>query len=1427
MADRVVSVRLKIEVDEARRNSRTAANALLGVADAAERAGRSSNAAMAGIQGAVRGTVKSISTLGAVTAGGMAVLTASTVKTGISYNTLEQTSRAALKTVLGSAAAATSQMEQLREFGKTSPFPRQVWISAQQQLLAFGMSAEKIIPTFQAIQDAVAAAGGGSQQIAEITQIIAKIQSTGRVTAEELNELGYRGIDAASLIGEAMGKTAGEVRADIQAQAISGVQFIDMLTGAMSERFEGAAAGVKQTWAGATDRVKGALRDIGGLLATPLVDPNGGGAAVDWANALADALRALETRLQPVMDSLGERAGPIFDNLTAKLEALANWIKTADFSRIGDQVRSMLPAIAGVTAGLSTMALSNLPYLDKLVGGLKPLPVALASAALASPELRRALLDLLTAAEPLISAVANLGGILAASLGPALNLVASLLQPVVAVVGFLADRFEELPGPVQTVIAALGVLGGLQLAGKLSGITTALTNFRSEMDAQRKYADMAGTSVTSMGAAYSVGASKVSGAANGIRGALQGAIGFLGGPWGAAIGLGITALSAFSMAQEAASGSASAFTYEIDTQTGALTRASIASLYNHIATEAKVLGDESARVSEILPELGLSVDDVVGYLMGEEAAIGRVNNALKVNNSWSRQLQNWLEKQSGAIAQSSKTQINAANSADKYAGATEGAAGASEKAAGAAAGLAGSMYGVGDAADSVAARTQQLQGIMSGLFDAQFGLQKAQDDFQGGLHSLKAAFAVNDKGTQKAASSADKYGDSLKRQQKILRDTQKQLKDLAESQREAEKEAAEAAANARQRQLDEMFGNTFNVQATLDAFRSGLAQAGKDIADARKDGAAGIGSLTGFSEGALSNRDRMRSLVQQAQAAIQAERDRGASQTRINQVAASLAGELSQQASAWGLNTAEVKQYTDAITAFGNLAGSKVVVDLRSVKEEFAEQRREIQENSAEQMENARQSASTAAASMGASSAVERHTAALQGNSESAIKNREMMRQVVKQAQDELTQMHLNGATKEELTAKGEELAGQLMRESVQLGFTEEDVRQYTKMIQTSAQEIARYPQLNARANVAGAMTTVQNFVAGVNKQLAKIKKNFEIGVVTGSEYINSMGGGRQFATNADGGLIRGQGGPREDNILSWVSNGEFVVNARDTARNRGLLEVINQGGDVKQVGAFARGGYVDPINLNFKGRPSTGLQQLYDGIMGALMGTGGIPIGPASGAALGWAASQAGKPYIWGGVGPGGYDCSGFMSAITNVIQGRNPHSRRFATGSFPTGDFLRGPGNFMIGSRRGNPGHMAGTLKGVNVESRGSDGVVIGRRARGAFDSLFNGNVWHLKGYRDGGMVSGDPPFDLLSPMGLHFKEILGSYARGTDYVPMDGLYELHRGEAVTPATQNRGGAMVLEGRLQSDGTKFGDLVTDSLNKGISTGQIRLVRK
>lgn len=65
----------------------------------------------------------------------------------------------------------------------------------------------------------------------------------------------------------------------------------------------------------------------------------------------------------------------------------------------------------------------------------------------------------------------------------------------------------------------------------------------------------------------------------------------------------------------------------------------------------------------------------------------------------------------------------------------------------------------------------------------------------------------------------------------------------------------------------------------------------------------------------------------------------------------------------------------------------------------------------------------------------------------------------------------------------------------------------------------------------------------------------------------------------ADGGYISGPGGPRDDKIKAFLSNGEFVVNAYATAKNRSALEAMNSGYTPSNDNHYANGGIVAANN--------------------------------------------------------------------------------------------------------------------------------------------------------------------------------------------------------------------------------------------------------
>lgn len=190
----------------------------------------------------------------------------------------------------------------------------------------------------------------------------------------------------------------------------------------------------------------------------------------------------------------------------------------------------------------------------------------------------------------------------------------------------------------------------------------------------------------------------------------------------------------------------------------------------------------------------------------------------------------------------------------------------------------------------------------------------------------------------------------------------------------------------------------------------------------------------------------------------------------------------------------------------------------------------------------------------------------------------------------------------------------------------------------------------------------------------------------------------------AKGGPVTG-GTPGKDSVVARMMPGEHVWTTDEVKKIGGHAAVFRMRELVRK-GAFDRGALRSGGDLGWP---------IPKFAAGGSLTSEQIARGQA------FARSQAGKPYIWGGVGPEGYDCSGFMSAVTNAVRGDYPAYHRLGTStSFPWPGFLPGVGQFTVGAFTGSPGHVAGTLGGLNVESTNGS-VRVGAGARGGTDPMF----------------------------------------------------------------------------------------------------------
>lgn len=229
---------------------------------------------------------------------------------------------------------------------------------------------------------------------------------------------------------------------------------------------------------------------------------------------------------------------------------------------------------------------------------------------------------------------------------------------------------------------------------------------------------------------------------------------------------------------------------------------------------------------------------------------------------------------------------------------------------------------------------------------------------------------------------------------------------------------------------------------------------------------------------------------------------------------------------------------------------------------------------------------------------------------------------------------------------------------------------------------------------------------------------------VTGGK--GGMGGSTSYAT----GGYTGHGGKYEP--AGIVHKGEFVF-PQEAVERIGIDKLGTWAG----LPGYSSGGLVGQA-IGMREILNAGImaKAAKDAANGAWAAANAGPVGKGAADALGYtggvggsvakvlavARSMMGTPYIWGGAGAGGADCSGFMSIIENAVFGKvPPYGRRWATASFAGGKEIDGwkrggsaANVFRIGVDPGS--HVAGTFAGHSVESGSGHGPRVDGNALNA---------------------------------------------------------------------------------------------------------------
>ena len=212
---------------------------------------------------------KSLAVLGGIGAG-LAALGVASVKAEASL----QSTKTAFTNMLGSAEKAQDFLGKMQDFAAKTPFEFSQVSQAAQKFIAFGFSAEQVIPTLTAVGDAAAGVGLGAEGINRITLALGQMAAKSKVQAGEMMQLTETGIPAWKMLADQIGVSVPEAMSMVSKGAIDAATGITALVSGMEQSFGGMmdqqSQTISGTWSTLMDGLEQSAAQVGLQIAEAL-----------------------------------------------------------------------------------------------------------------------------------------------------------------------------------------------------------------------------------------------------------------------------------------------------------------------------------------------------------------------------------------------------------------------------------------------------------------------------------------------------------------------------------------------------------------------------------------------------------------------------------------------------------------------------------------------------------------------------------------------------------------------------------------------------------------------------------------------------------------------------------------------------------------------------------------------------------------------------------------------------------------------------------------------------------------------------------------------------------------------------------------------------------------------------------------------------
>lgn len=382
-----------------------------------------------------------------------------------------ETTEISFTTMLGSAEAATEMMGTLADFAAHTPFELSGLQTATRQLLAYGFTADEVVPMLTAVGDATAALGTGQYGIEAVTRALGQMQTRGKVSAEEMLQLTEQGIPAWQYLAEAIGTDTAGAMEKVTEGAVDAATGIKAVTEGMERDFGGMMEAQSKTIAGLMSNLTDAIEQ-------PLMELRNSDAYAALADSLSHLVDAAGPFVESMLPMMEDGLSAVADVVDAAAEGLE------EFADMSESDKESLVELAAAAAAAGP-AMSVLGRGMKVVGSVgEGIGSVLSAAGKSVTSLSDKMLDLATSPETAGTALGKLAGVIGSIPAPAAALAAIVGGVAVTAIGALAAESAEAAAHQQLMadvtMDASDIMA--EATGNASGLGDAIGGIEADVD---------------------------------------------------------------------------------------------------------------------------------------------------------------------------------------------------------------------------------------------------------------------------------------------------------------------------------------------------------------------------------------------------------------------------------------------------------------------------------------------------------------------------------------------------------------------------------------------------------------------------------------------------------------------------------------------------------------------------------------------------------------------------------------------------------------------------------------------------------------------------------------------------------------------------------------------------------------------------------